>query len=432
MDQETLFESLVRWNFWGKKDFPLLKQREIMKDIISYVEEPFPVVLTGVRRSGKSSLFYLLMRHLLEKGINRSQILLVNFEEPLFSTYLSIPFLEKLIALYREKINPDKKIFFFLDEIQNLPDWQKWVRREADLKEHKIFLTGSSAKLLSSEISNLLTGRHYSFPILPLSFREFLMWQGIEYGTEIERIENKPIIRKAFSRYLQWGGFPEIMLVDSEGKKRKILYQYFDDIIFRDVVFRHQIRDVKLLQGIAQYYLTNAALLHSFNRVRNIFNTSLDNVRRYSNFLEESLLIFFLPRFSFKLSKQQKSNRKVYASDTGLRNVIGFRFSSDTGKLAENAAALHLLRKYEELYYFADTGECDFIAKKQNQFEAIQVCLDDLFDEKVRKREIQGLTSAMQVLGQNQGVIFTNGIEQKEQIGNMQILFRPLWKVLIE
>ncbi len=432
MDQETLFESLVRWNFWGKRNLPILKQREIMKEIISYVEDPFPVVLTGVRRSGKSSLFYLLMKHLLEKGVDRSQILLINFEEPLFSTYLSIPFLEKLITLYKERVNPDKKIFFFLDEIQNLPDWQKWVRREADLKEHKIFLTGSSSKLLSSEISTLLTGRYYSFSVFPLSFREFLKWQGIGYSSEIERVENKPIIRKAFSQYLHWGGFPEIVLIDSEERQKKILYQYFDDILFRDVIFRYQIRDAKLLQGIAQYYLTNVASLHSFNRIRNIFSTSVDNVRRYSTFLEESFLIFFLPRFSFKLSEQQKSNRKVYASDTGLRNVIGFRFSSDTGKLAENTAALHLLKISDELYYFANSGECDFITRKQDQFEAIQVCLDDLSEEKVRKREIRGLITAMRTLGQNRGTIFTNDMEKEEKVEDVQIIFRPLWKYLID
>ena len=152
MDKNLLFEILVRWNSWGHKPSTRLHARELLPQIVQYLDEPSPIVLTGVRRSGKSSLLALLMQHLLELGVSPTQLLLINFEEPLFSSDLSIKFLEQLIALYREKVNPDKKIYFFLDEIQNLPNWEKWVRREADLKEHKIFLTGSSAKLLSSEI----------------------------------------------------------------------------------------------------------------------------------------------------------------------------------------------------------------------------------------------------------------------------------------
>lgn len=432
MDHNTLFESLVRWNFWGERKFPELRERDLMREIISYVADPFPLVLTGIRRSGKSSLFYLIMKHLLKQEIDRSQLLLINFEEPLFGTHLSIPFLEELIALYRERINPNKKIYFFLDEIQNLPDWQKWVRREADLKEHKIFLTGSSAKLLSGEIATLLTGRYYAFSVFPLSFKEILTWQNIGHKSDIERIENKAIIRKTFLEHLQWGGFPEIILTDSDEKRKKILYQYFDDILLRDVVFRHQIRDTKLLQGIAQYYLTNIASLHSFNRIRNILNTSLDNVRRYSFLLEESLMILSIPRFSFKLGNQQKSNRKIYTTDVGLRNIIGFRFTQDLGKLAENIAALNLLGNYDELYYFSNAGECDFITKKEVKFQAIQVCFDNLSEEKIKKREIRGLLQALHGLNRKQGMILTEDFELEERINGKKILFYPLWKFLID
>ena len=264
MDKDILFATMLRWNAWGKRPLEKLHAREVIAQIVPYIDEPFPIVLTGVRRSGKSSLLTLLMRHIIETGIPAKQLLLINFEEPLFSPDLSVKFFDELIALYREKINPDQVIYFFLDEIQNLPQWEKWVRREADLKENKIFLTGSSAKLLSSEIATLLTGRHYSFLVPPLSFKEYLLWQGISPRSEVELIENKAIIRKSLMAYLEWGGFPQVVLADSDEKRDKILHHYFDDILFRDIVLRHQIRDVKLLQGVAEYYMTNMAALSAF------------------------------------------------------------------------------------------------------------------------------------------------------------------------
>ncbi|MCI0495336.1 ATP-binding protein [candidate division KSB1 bacterium] len=432
MEKEKLFETLVRWNYWGKRSFENFRPRHVLDNILPYIDEPFPVVLIGIRRSGKSSLLSLTMRRLIDRGVSPEQLLLINFEEPLFSSHLSIEFLEQLIAVYREKINPDKKIFFFLDEIQNFPDWEKWVRREADLKEHKIFLTGSSARLLSSEISSLLTGRHYSFMVTPLSFREFLEWQNIPNDSEIEIIENTSLIRNSFVEYLKWGGFPETILLDSDEKKHKILHQYFDDILFRDIVLRYQIRDVKLLQTIAEYYMTNLSSLHSFNRIKNIFTTSLDNVRRYSTFLEESQLIFFLNKFSFKLSEQQRSSRKGYVSDTGIRNAISFTFTQDIGKLVENCVANQLKFSAADLFYFGNGSECDFIVKQSGKFFPIQITYSNLSDTKLRNREYQGLISAMKYMNQTTGLLLTDDQEKEERIENFCIQIKPVWKFLLK
>jgi len=432
MDKDILFESLVRWNSWGQKPSIRLQSRDLLPQIVPYLHEPFPVVFTGVRRSGKSSILLLLMQHLMEREIPPTQLLLINFEEPLFSQHLSIKFVEELIALYREKVNPDKKIYFFLDEIQNLPQWEKWVRREADLKEHKIFLTGSSAKLLSSEISTLLTGRHYTFTVSPLSFKEFLSWRGIAPQSSVENVEQKALIRKSLADYLEWGGFPQMVLADSADKRSKILHHYFDDILFRDIVLRHQIRDVKLLQGIAEYYMTNTAALHSFNRIGRAFDTSVDNVRRYAGFLEDSQLIFSLDKFSFKAGERKKANRKVYVVDTGLRNAISFRFSRDLGKLVENVIAMSLLQKSRELYYFGNGNECDFITKQSDRFIPVQVSYSDLSEEKVRTREFQGLTGALRQLKQKKGLLLTDDVEREEQYDEFQIQLQPVWKFLLE
>jgi hypothetical protein len=431
MTKDILFEILLRWNYWGKRTPEKLQPRLLLPQILPYIHEPFPIVLTGIRRSGKSSLFALLMRHLAENGISPTQLLLVNFEEPLFAPHLSIEFFEELIALYREKINPDQKIYFFLDEIQNLPNWEKWVRREADLKENKIFLTGSSAKLLSSEIATLLTGRHVSFVIPPLSFKEYLSWQGLAPKSEIEQTENKARLRKSLVDYLEWGGFPQVVLSDSAEKRSKILHHYFDDILFRDIVLRHEIRDVKLLQSVAEYYMTNMATPYAFNRIRNIFGTSLDNVRRYTAFLEEAQLVHSLEKFSYKAGEREKANRKVYVADTGLRNAISFRFSLDLGRLAENVVAMHWCQQAREVFYFGNGSECDFVVKQNGKFLPVQVCYSDLTDEKTREREFQGLLAAMKHLKQKEGLLLTDDVAGDEAVENFLIRLQPVWKFLL-
>ena len=432
MDGADLFETLVRWNYWGKKRFGRLLPRRVLKETESFLEDPNPIAVSGVRRSGKSSLLHLLMRHLLEHKVDRSQLLLINFEEPVFSQHLSPQFLDRLVGLYREKVNPDRKIYLFLDEIQNLPDWQKWVRREADLKEHKIFLTGSSAKLLSSEIATALTGRYFSFTVFPLSFSEYLSWREIGHETEIDRAESKAVIRKAFAEYLQFGGFPEAVLAGSQEKRDKILHHYFDDILFRDVVFRHQIRDVQLLQVIAEHYLTNIASLHSFNRIRHLLSTSLDNVRRYTSLLEACFLIFSVQRFAYKTSERHRGNRKMYGIDPGLRNSISFRFSQDIGRLAENVAALHFFCQSDGLFYFGHGGECDFIVKEGTDHRPVQICFGDMSDERVKRREYGGLEKALVFLGQREGLLLTDDVEGEDRVDGYRIVLRPLWKYLLE
>ncbi|MBN2365366.1 MAG: ATP-binding protein [Calditrichaeota bacterium] len=431
MDKNALFETLVRWNYWGDKLLPVLEQRNLLTTILRNSTGHLPVVISGARRSGKSSLLLLLMKNLLDSGVDRSQFLYLNFEEPQFTTHLSPLFLDQLVTIYRERINPDKNIYFFLDEIQSLPDWQRWVRREADLKEHRIFLTGSSAKLLSGEIATLLTGRYLEYQLFPLSFQEILKWNRISYQTEVDWTVNKALIRNKLLEYLEWGGFPETVLTGDEEKRKKLLQQYLNDILYRDIVYRYQIRDVRLLEAIAYFYITNISAPHSYNRIRNIFDTSIDNIRRYSAYLEESFLLLMLNRFSFKVSIQQKSNRKVYVIDHGLRNQFGFRFSRDLGKLAENIVAVALYQKGDNLFYHVNEGECDFIVQREHDFSPFQVCMGNLEQEDVRRRELKGLLAAMQHLGKTEGTILTDDLEEMYKVDHRTIHFIPLWKFLI-
>jgi hypothetical protein len=223
-----------------------------------------------------------------------------------------------------------------------------------------------------------------------------------------------------------------VVLADSEEKRSKILHDYFDDILFHDIVLRHEVRDVKLLQSVAEYYMTNMATPYAFNRIRNVFDTSIDNVRRYTDFLEEAQLIFSLQKFSYKTGERQKANRKVYVADAGLRNAISFRFSQDLGRLAENVVALQLLGQARELFYFGNGSACDFIVKQNGKFLPVQVSYSDLSDEKTKARAFQGLLAALKQLKQKEGLLLTDDVERVEQLGNLRIRLQPVWKFLLE
>jgi len=177
--------------------------------------------------------------------------------------------------------------------------------------------------------------------------------------------------------------------------------------------------------------MTNAATLHSFNRVRNLLGTSIDNVRRYMAFLEEAQLVFSLQKFSYKASESQRGNRKVYVADTGLRNTISFRFSRDLGRLIENVVAAHLLPRSRELFYFGNGSECDFIFRQSRQYFPLQVSYSDLSDAKTKHREIQGLKAAMQYLNRDEGLLLTDEMEREERVEGLRIRLQPVWKFLL-
>jgi hypothetical protein len=222
-----------------------------------------------------------------------------------------------------------------------------------------------------------------------------------------------------------------VVLTEGDEKRSKILHHYFDDILFRDVVLRHEIRDVKLLQSVAEYYMTNMATPYAYNRIRNVFDTSLDNVRRYTAFLEEAQLVFSLEKFSYKTSEREKANRKAYVADTGLRNAISFRFSQDLGRLAENVVAMHLLRQSRELFYFGNGSECDFVVKQNGKFFLVQVSYSDLSDDKLKAREVNGLITALKHLKQKGGLLLTDDVEREEQVESLRIRLQPVWKFLL-
>lgn len=422
---------LEKWNFWTKPNNKAGIRRRVTDDVSKFIKNKQVVTLTGIRRSGKSTIMYQIMDELVKNGVDPKDILYVNFEDPFFAKTGDLKILDDVYQTYRESVNPDRPPYLFLDEIQNIELWERWVRTKNELGEAKIFITGSSAKLLSSEVASALTGRNVNFKVWPLSFREFLTFNGLEMEKDsLSILSKKTKIRSLLKKYLKWGGFPETTKEKDDEKKEIILKQYFEDILFRDIVQRHEIRDVHRLKALAVTYLTNISALSSYNNLKKTLGAPLDVIANYTSYLAESFLISEMPKFSFKLKEQQMSPKKVYCTDSGMRNCIAFRFMEDLAKLAENSVYSFLSMAGNEIYYHKGGQETDFVIKKGMKIsDVIQVsyALNVL-----PQRELSAIEEALQVYGLKRGVVVTDDIEKEAKAGHFNITLIPLWKYLLE
>ncbi|MCP4668976.1 MAG: ATP-binding protein [Deltaproteobacteria bacterium] len=428
-----IIDVLKNWNLWGginlaENSVP----RFCLKELIRFVPERQILALIGIRRAGKSTLMFQLMEELVRSGSEERNLLYVNFEEPLFTQYLSLDMLDAILEAFTEIVRPSGRIVLFLDEIQNVPSWERWVRVRTD-QGLKVIVSGSSSKLLSSELATSLTGRQISFHIHPFSFCEFISSQGVGATNLLESIKQKARIGALLHDYLRWGGFPEAVLMDDRHKKRVLLSQYFEDILYKDVAFRHGLKDINLLKKLSVYALTNMCNKLSYSRLAGeMALPSVETVRNYFSFLQEAFLLYEIPKFSFKYREQIKTPRKMYAADLGMRNAVAFRFSRDIGRLAENFVFLELERLGYEIFYFQKKQEVDFCARKEGEGVKLINVAWDMSDASTRKREISGLESAMAAFHINSALLLTERLEEEIEVPEGKIAIKPLWLWAVE
>ena len=428
MEKEKIIEILDEWNFWSKTpDYGILRNGYLR--LIEKMKATKQVVfITGVRRSGKSTLMKQHIKEMIDKGDDKRNSLYINFEEPKFIGELSVEFLIDAFDAYLEIVQPTSTPNLFLDEIQHIEGWERFVRALHEKGSANIFVSGSSARLLSKELGTALTGRHVDIHVYPLTFREFLDFNNLTLETTLDIVSNKLKIRQMMRDYLSSGGFPLVVLFEG---KNEILRNYFDDIILRDIAERYRVLKIDKLRSLAKYYLTNIGAPSSFRKIAKFIGISLDSVERYSYYFSDAYLIFFVKKFSYSLKEQEVNPRKVYAIDPGLRNIVSFKFSEDIGKLYENAVFLELYRRGEEVYYHKGKHECDFVVKGGETIaQALQVCYS--FTEHTREREIAGLLEAMDEFKLSEGTIITDEMETVEMHGEKSVRFVPLWKWLLD
>jgi len=371
VDAATIIEVLKKWNLWEKSIDAGIKRQKYIEKIYPYLERKEIIVLKGIRRAGKSTIVKQLMLELIKNKVNKNQVLYLNLEDYNFANYLKIELFDEVLHAYKDYSKNKNKVYFFIDEIQKIGNWEKWVRTKYDLGENiKFVITGSSASLLSKELSALLTGRNLSFKIMPLSFVEFLKFSKT----------------KSLEEYLKFGGFPEVVLEKEEGKKAFILQQYFEDIIHKDIIDRHSIRNAKQLIEIARYLISSAGSKVSLNKLSKVFGISKDTISLYIGFMIDAYLLFEVTFFSYsaKIKHDISKLPKLYVLDNGLINAVSIQYSKNMGQMFENTVLIKLLEGYDNISYWSELkSEVDFIVNDK----AINVTATG----KIPEREIIGL-----------------------------------------
>ena len=393
----------------------------------------------GVRRCGKTYLMFGLMEELPDR---RSSIYL-NFEDRrLFP--LSPDILDRLLEFIHEEelLVHRPKLHLFLDEVQNVPNWERWTRNVYDEYEGriKILVTGSNTRLLSEDYGRLLTGRHLSVTLFPLSFREYLDFRGVEH-TVPDRLtaRKRAILVREFGRFAELGGFPEVALGPN---REELLRQYYLDIVTRDITPRSGLRSERtVLETVAKYVITNVGSRLSLRRIASFLEStglhiSPPTVASYLRLITDSFMIFPVPRFSYRIGGQQQQP-KYYCIDTGLRNAVSFRFSPDSGKLLENLAAIELQRRGFEVYYWQNEQqhEVDFVVRDSHSTrELFQVCMR-LDDPEVKRRELRSLMTASRDLECRRLTILTENTDCVETVSyhgvRRKVHCIPLWLWLL-
>lgn len=434
MTKEDIFKILLDWNFW-QKDIETGEPRKFYIDKLkSFMKSGQVITITGARRSGKSFIMRQLAKSLVSGGIHAKNILIINFEDPRFPK-LDTEFLGRIYETYLEFVKPNGKPFVFLDEAQEVENWEKWARSFHELKKGNLILSGSNAKLLSKELGTLLTGRHLDLTVLPLSFGEFLQFRGLSVKNKMEMFANEIAIKGLLRDYLEYGGFPEAALREN---KKEILLTYFDDLIEKDLIRRYKIRKGEKLKELLRFYFSNISSPITFGSAEKFLGISADTIQKFSSAMENSYLLFFNKRFSFKVKEQEQSPRKIYAIDPGLANVVGFKFSENLGKTAENAVYLELFRGAIsnpdiEIYYWKDEQhrEVDFVVKEKTAIKHLIQAAWDIQQPKTKEREVKSLLKGMEALNQKEGIVINSEIEGEEKVNGKTIKFVPLWKWLL-
>lgn len=422
---------------WKGKNIPLVIPRETnIKDYLNLKVNKI-IVLNGFRRVGKTYILYSLANELL-KNNSREEVIHINFEDERIP--LKTEFLTDLIPTIEEVF--DKKIkYLFLDELHNIPNWSKWLRRINDNQNIRIFVSGSSSKMSEEEIPTELRGRFLQIKIFPLSFKEFLVFKGLSFDYKLLEYSEKerPQILKALTEYLTYGGLPEIVIID-EDRKFEFAQSYYSTVIKKDIVERYNVKNEEALKALLKLLLDSKeySISKTYNNLKGIgYKFGKSTTQKYLSYIENSYFAFSLPIFSYKIKDQIQHPKKVYFIDNVFINSISTKFSNNHGRLYENMVAIELKRRKKECYYWKnpEKEEVDFVVKDNKKIsQLIQVCYN-LSELETKKRETRALIKASKELRCNNLLIINQSISGEETLEwfgiKRKIKFIPLWKWLL-
>jgi hypothetical protein len=404
------------------KDISNTLLRDDFKDIGSFVNNPAISIISGIRRCGKSTL--------LEQIIARyytNDFYYFDFSDERTSKFSTEDF-QLLYEAFLEKFG--KRKAFFFDEIQGIPDWNKFVNRMKKIG-HKCFVTGSNSNLLSKELSTYLTGRHIDKVLFPFSFKEYLKYKNIKI--DLDSTKSKTKIIKEFKNYFKIGGFPEVVLTNDTS----ILLNIYTDIISKDIIERFKIKDISLFKEFCNYVISLSTNEFTYKSLKDNFKIqNITTVSNYLNYLKTTYLVYEVKRFSSSLKKLNKYAKKYYCIDNGLLHKVGFGYSIEEPRFLENQVFIEIWRNNPnlEIYYYRDKDnkECDFLLLNNRKVvKAIQVCYSFTKAE-TKKREIEGLLSALKEFNLISGEIITFEHKEKLEIDGKIIEMIPIYEWLLK
>lgn len=387
---DNRFGILKKYNFWGESKIPVGYLRtEYTDKIYSYSGKNRLIkVLVGQRRVGKSYILRQLALRLIENGVDSKNTLFINCELSEFSFIQTHKDLDDLIKLYRNELKPQGRIYIFLDEVQNVKEWERAINSYSQdyIDEYEVFISGSNSKMLSGELATLLSGRYICFDIFPFSFNEYVGITGKEHN------------KQSYEEYMSSGGLPELFVLPEPELKRNYISAVKDTVLLRDIIQRYTIRDAKLLEDIFVYLVNNASNLLSITNITNYLKssgrkTSYDTVATYIGYIEDTYLVHRAEKYNIRGKETIAGNCKYYINDLSFNNYLYQGFGYGAGYQLENLVYLELLRNGFDVYVGSIKGkEVDFVAIKGDRTIYIQATLM-LIDKQTIEREYSALES---------------------------------------
>lgn len=376
------FGKIERFNFWGRHPETGIKRARYLSRIRKFKDSGLVHVLVGQRRVGKSYILRQLIKDLIEDGVQPQQTLYINKEYSEFDFIKTDIDLSALVQAFSGQIGEDKTVYLFVDEVQNISSWEKSINSlSQDFTQNiRIYITGSNAELLSGELATHLSGRYVSFLITPFSYNEFLT------------ITNEPNTKNSFLTYLKTGGLPELFRLPDEESKRHYISAVYDTVILRDIVQRHQIRDVRLLKDVFAFLVNNVGNLVSVTSLVSYFKhqkrkTNYETIAQYLGYLEDAYIIYKCERFQIKGKDILSGTVKYYLNDVSFKNYMFQGFHLGWGHLMENLVYLELITRGYTVYVGQlRSKEIDFVAQKGDTTKYIQVAYQ-ILDDDTKQRE---------------------------------------------
>jgi uncharacterized protein len=391
----------------------------IDREQVSIKEDDSIVVISGIRRCGKSTLLQSI------RAKNKEKDYYLNFDDDRLIQF-KVEHFQLLLELFGERYG--KQTTFYFDEIQNIVGWERFVRRLHDYG-NKVYITGSNASMLSKELGTHLTGRYQQVELYPFSFREYLKLIQIQPDSlDHFNTDHKVLLKASFNEYFKLGGFPAFL----KSKHPEYLKSLYESVLYRDVMVRNGITNEQELLELMFFVTSNTSKLISYNSLAKIIGVkNATTVKQYLEFLQNAYMLSLVSKYDTSVKKQLHNPKKVYGIDLGLMRQLSFQHSENQGRMLENLVFIELKRQSKTVYYHHNKGECDFLVKEKNSItQAIQVCWS-LYEDNTKQREINGLMDAMTAYQLQEGLILTEDESDRLTIEGKIIHIIPVWLWLL-